>query len=153
MQQIDLARSAFLFLPLVLLGLLVLPGRATMRMVLAIAVGAIAAFVLPLILDRGTLTYLVSFSTMAGIYAMLSLGLNSQWGLAGHVNFGIAGFFSVGALGVRERLQPIQTLLDTVLAHRITLAPARFEVRLLLRGQAMLGAQPGKNSLVVVGGS
>ena len=97
MQQIDLARSAFLFLPLVLLGLLVLPGRATMRMVLAIAVGAIAAFVLPLILDRGTLTYLVSFSTMAGIYAILALGLNSQWGLAGHVNFGIAGFFSVGA--------------------------------------------------------
>ena len=48
-------------------------------------------------MPRGTLTYLASFSTMAGIYAILSLGLNSQWGLTGHVNFGIAGFFALGA--------------------------------------------------------
>ncbi len=97
MQQIDLARTALLFLPLFLLGLLALPGRATRRAILALIAAAVAAFALPLILDRGTLTYLVSFSTMAGIYAILALGLNSQWGLAGHVNFGVAGFFSVGA--------------------------------------------------------
>ncbi|MBW7922200.1 MAG: branched-chain amino acid ABC transporter permease [Rubellimicrobium sp.] len=34
---------------------------------------------------------------MAMIYAILSLGLNSQWGMSGHVNFGIAAFFSIGA--------------------------------------------------------
>ena len=97
MEQVDIARAAFLFLPLLLLGLLVLPGRAVMRTVVAIVLAAIAAWALPQVLDRGTLTYLVSFSTMAGIYGILSLGLNSQWGLAGHVNFGVAGFFTVGA--------------------------------------------------------
>ncbi len=93
----DLARAAFLFVPLLLLGLLVLPGRPALRTGLALVLALIVALVLPLWLPRGILTYLVSFSTMAGIYAILCLGLNSQWGLAGHVNFGIAGFFSVGA--------------------------------------------------------
>lgn len=97
MEQVDIARATFLFLPLLMLGLLVLPGRAAIRTVVAIVLALGAAWALPQILDRGTLTYLVSFSTMAGIYAILSLGLNSQWGLAGHVNFGVAGFFTVGA--------------------------------------------------------
>lgn len=97
MEQVDIARAAFLFLPLLMLGLLVLPGRAVIRTVVAIVLAALAAWALPQVLDRGTLTYLVSFSTMAGIYGILSLGLNSQWGLAGHVNFGVAGFFTVGA--------------------------------------------------------
>ena len=34
---------------------------------------------------------------MAGIYAVLSLGLNIQWGYTGLFNIGIAGFFAVGA--------------------------------------------------------
>ncbi|KAA0889626.1 branched-chain amino acid ABC transporter permease [Pusillimonas sp. ANT_WB101] len=41
--------------------------------------------------------YLVSFSIMATIYSILSLGLNAQWGYNGHLNFGIAGFFAMGA--------------------------------------------------------
>lgn len=97
MEPVDLARAVFLFLPLFLLGLLALPGGAARRTAISLVLAALIAWLLPQILDRGTLTYLVSFSTMAGIYAILSLGLNSQWGLAGHVNFGIAGFFSVGA--------------------------------------------------------
>src|SRR3546814_17979625 len=32
-----------------------------------------------------------------GIYAILALGLNVQWGLTGLFNAGIAGFFAVGA--------------------------------------------------------
>ncbi len=32
-----------------------------------------------------------------GIYALLALGLNIQWGFAGLFNAGIAGFFAVGA--------------------------------------------------------
>jgi len=44
-------------------------------------------------------------------------------------------------------------LLDAVLAHGIALTTTRFEVRFLIGGQAMLGSQPGKNRLVVVGGS
>src|SRR5690606_17038285 len=43
------------------------------------------------------LAYLASFATMAGVYAVLSLGLNVQWGYTGLFNIGIAGFFAIGA--------------------------------------------------------
>ncbi|KAA5607517.1 branched-chain amino acid ABC transporter permease [Roseospira marina] len=45
----------------------------------------------------GLLTYGVFFLTQAGIYAVLALGLNVQYGLTGQINIGIAGFFAVGA--------------------------------------------------------
>ncbi len=45
----------------------------------------------------GIAAYLVSFLTFAGIYAVLALGLNMQWGFTGQFNIGIAGFFAVGA--------------------------------------------------------
>lgn len=97
MEQVEQVRAAFLFVPLVLLGLLVIPVRGIFRLLLALIAAGVVAFLLTESLPRGTLTYLVSFSTMACIYGILSLGLNSQWGLTGHVNFGIAGFFSLGA--------------------------------------------------------
>lgn len=43
------------------------------------------------------LIYLVTLLTMVGIYGILCLGLNLQWGFAGLFNAGIAGFFAVGA--------------------------------------------------------
>lgn len=45
----------------------------------------------------GILSYLVSFSIMAAIYAIFSMGLNVQWGYTGLLNFGVAAFFCVGA--------------------------------------------------------
>ncbi|MEW6088773.1 MAG: branched-chain amino acid ABC transporter permease [bacterium] len=45
----------------------------------------------------GILSYLISFSIKAGIFAILTLGLNLQWGFTGLFNVGIAGFFAVGA--------------------------------------------------------
>ena len=45
----------------------------------------------------GYLLYVVSLLTMGGIYAILALGLNIQWGFAGLFNAGIAGFFAIGA--------------------------------------------------------
>lgn len=45
----------------------------------------------------GIAAYLVSFFTFVGIYAILALGLNMQWGFTGQFNIGIAGFFAVGA--------------------------------------------------------
>ncbi len=45
----------------------------------------------------GILSYLVFFLSLAGIYALLSLGLNIQWGYTGILNIGIAAFFAVGA--------------------------------------------------------
>lgn len=45
----------------------------------------------------GLLSFLASFAVLASIYAIFSLGLNVHWGYTGLLNFGIAGFFAVGA--------------------------------------------------------
>lgn len=45
----------------------------------------------------GLASYGVFLLTFAGIYAVLALGLNLQWGLTGLFNIGIAGFFAIGA--------------------------------------------------------
>jgi len=41
--------------------------------------------------------YLVSILTFVALAAMLGLALNIQWGQAGMVNFGLAGFYGLGA--------------------------------------------------------
>jgi len=45
----------------------------------------------------GILNYLLFFSITAGVYAVLALGLNVQWGYTGLFNIGVAGFYVVGA--------------------------------------------------------
>ena len=45
----------------------------------------------------GLAFYLVGFLIAGGIYAILCLALNIQWGMGGLFNAGIAGFFAVGA--------------------------------------------------------
>ncbi|HEY7577878.1 MAG TPA: branched-chain amino acid ABC transporter permease [Acetobacteraceae bacterium] len=40
--------------------------------------------------------YLTAMAISAGIYALLALGVNLTWGIAGMVNLGLAGFFAVG---------------------------------------------------------
>jgi len=42
-------------------------------------------------------SYLIFMATLAGIYALLSLGLVTIWGQGGMVNLGLVGFFAVGA--------------------------------------------------------
>lgn len=42
-------------------------------------------------------SYLVFFGVFAAIYAMVTLGLNLQWGFTGLFNVGVAGFVAVGA--------------------------------------------------------
>jgi branched-chain amino acid transport system permease protein len=46
---------------------------------------------------EGLVTYAIFFLTLVGIYGLLSLGLNVQWGYTGMLNIGIAAFFAVGA--------------------------------------------------------
>lgn len=41
--------------------------------------------------------YLVAIATLVGIRALLTLGLNVQWGLTGMVNLGVVAFFAIGA--------------------------------------------------------
>ena len=45
----------------------------------------------------GLANYAVFMGILIGIYALLALGLNIQWGFTGLFNAGIAGFFAVGA--------------------------------------------------------
>ena len=42
-------------------------------------------------------SYLVAMATFACLYALLALGLNLVWGMAGMINLGLVGFFGVGA--------------------------------------------------------
>src|SRR5205814_2273494 len=41
--------------------------------------------------------YLVAIGVTAAIYALMALGVNVIWGMAGMVNLGLVGFFAVGA--------------------------------------------------------
>ena len=41
--------------------------------------------------------YLEAVGTVGGIYALLALGLNLQYGYTGLINFGVVGFFAIGA--------------------------------------------------------
>ena len=45
----------------------------------------------------GILSFIASFAIMASIYAIFSMGLNVHWGYTGLLNYGIAGFFALGA--------------------------------------------------------
>jgi ABC-type branched-subunit amino acid transport system permease subunit len=44
-------------------------------------------------------TYLLYLLSIAGMYLLLSMGLNVQWGYTGLINFSVAAFFGVGAYG------------------------------------------------------
>jgi branched-chain amino acid transport system permease protein len=41
--------------------------------------------------------YLVAIGVTAGVYALMALGMNVIWGMAGLINLGLVGFFAVGA--------------------------------------------------------
>lgn len=45
----------------------------------------------------GLLNFSVFFLTLAGIYAILTLGLNVQWGYTGMLNLGVGAYFAIGA--------------------------------------------------------
>ena len=62
-------------------------GLVALAMVLALLSGALGA------------SYFLFLFGLAGMYALLSLGLNSQWGFSGLINFSVAAFFGLGAYG------------------------------------------------------
>ncbi len=57
----------------------------------------------------GLYGYLVFFLSFAGIYAILTLGLNVQWGYTGMLNVGIAAYFAVGAYASAILTSPAAT--------------------------------------------
>ena len=56
-----------------------------------------ATDLLPLVTVGGGLNWTVGFLTTVGIFAIVALALNVQWGYVGVFNFGIVAFFMVGA--------------------------------------------------------
>lgn len=67
------------------------------------AILAVTALVIGIPFERsggdasGTFSFFVSFLTFVAIYGVFTLGLNVQWGYTGVFNFGVLGFFMVGA--------------------------------------------------------
>ncbi|HUH40412.1 MAG TPA: hypothetical protein VL024_06025, partial [Castellaniella sp.] len=97
MDQTHLLKACFLVIPSILLGCLLFSRwRWRQRLPAAIVLGFVLAFATAFWIP-GALDFLVSFCIMAVIYSVLSLGLNAQWGYNGHLDFGVAGFFAVGA--------------------------------------------------------
>ncbi len=60
-------------------------------------VGAVLVGVATILAPREWVTYLLAPVITASLYAVLTLGLNVQWGLTGLFNIGVAAFFAVGA--------------------------------------------------------
>ena len=76
MTQAAVLKGVFIAVPLVLLALRALPLGWALRLPLGLGLGLAAGLGIAAWLPQGILAYLVSFSIMAGIYAILSLGLN-----------------------------------------------------------------------------
>ncbi len=93
-----LPRSVLLAVPLYLLLVVVLRGRsAVVKHVVAVVAALALSAALTLLLPAGTLSYVTTFLLMGSVYAVLTLGLNVQWGYTGLFNIGIAAFFAIGA--------------------------------------------------------
>ncbi|MEM1385810.1 MAG: branched-chain amino acid ABC transporter permease [Pseudomonadota bacterium] len=92
----------------------------------------------------GLFVYVLTLLIMGGIYSVLTLGLNIQWGFTGLFNAGIAGFFAVGAyvqailttpvfarhLGGYEWPIPVAMALAMLLSAAVGWAVARICIRL-----------------------
>lgn len=93
-----LAKSALLAVPLWLFFASLLSFRPSwLRHLVSLAAGFAVAALASTLVPSGILSYLTTFILMASIYAVLSLGLNVQWGYTGLFNIGVAAFFAVGA--------------------------------------------------------
>jgi branched-chain amino acid transport system permease protein len=69
--------------------------RAVGLVLVAGAVGLLAAMVAGVLRP----TYFLFLFGLGGMFALLSLGLNAQWGYTGLINFSVAAFFGAGAYG------------------------------------------------------
>ncbi|MFA5568119.1 MAG: branched-chain amino acid ABC transporter permease [Trueperaceae bacterium] len=93
-----LAKSALLTVPLWLFVSSLLKLKpSVLKHLASIVIGFGLALLAVLVIPGGVLSYVTSFVLMASIYAVLSLGLNVQWGYTGLFNIGVAAFFAMGA--------------------------------------------------------
>ena len=97
MTQVIFLKGLMLGVALACILPVLLPPGHWWRIPAGIVLGLLTGVGLAASIPGGYLSYVISFLIMASIYGMISLGLNTQWGYAGHLNFGVAGFFAVGA--------------------------------------------------------
>jgi branched-chain amino acid transport system permease protein len=81
------------------------------------------------------IAYLTAIATLVGIRALLTLGLNVQWGLTGLVNLGVVAFFGIGAytaalLAVGGVALPLAWAAAVILAAAAGVAMAMVALRL-----------------------
>ena len=69
------------------------------RWVLGVSVAFLLFLLAAMLIGALGPTYFLFLVGLAGMYALLSFGLNSQWGFTGLINFSVAAFFGVGAYG------------------------------------------------------
>jgi len=72
-------------------------------------------------------TYFLFLVGLAGMYALMSLGLNSQWGFSGLIHFSVAAFFGIGAYGaalMTSDSSPILGGFDPILGLVVALSVA-----------------------------
>ena len=60
---------------------------------------AVVGLLLAMLLGSLSPTYFLFLFGLGGMYALMSLGLNAQWGFTGLINFSVAAFFGLGAYG------------------------------------------------------
>lgn len=60
---------------------------------------AVVALLLAMLTGVLSPTYFLYLFGLGGMFALLSLGLNVQWGFTGIINFSVAAFFGLGAYG------------------------------------------------------
>ncbi len=99
--------------------------RGERRVAAAIAVSLV---VLLLALLTGVIAppYFMFIVGIAGMYALMSLGLNTQWGYTGLINFSVAAFFGIGAYGtvlISASSSPIREWLLAADAPAVLLNP------------------------------
>ena len=97
------------------------------RSVAAVVVGFALSLLVGLLTGALAPTYFLFLVGLAGMYALLSLGLNVQWGYAGLINFSVAAFFGVGAYGtalVSARSSPLAGDLPPVVGLFVALGLA-----------------------------
>ena len=97
MSQVILLKGLMLGIALACILPILLPPGRPWRVPAGVVGGLAAGLALAALIPGGPLSYVISFLVTATIYAVLTLGLNTQWGYTGHLNFGVAGFFAVGA--------------------------------------------------------
>ncbi|MFW6448574.1 MAG: branched-chain amino acid ABC transporter permease, partial [Halobacteriota archaeon] len=67
--------------------------------VAAAIVAAIVALLFAIVVGALRPTYFLYLFGLGAMFALLSLGLNVQWGFTGLINFSVAAFFGLGAYG------------------------------------------------------